>query len=100
LLEDSLIPQEHKVQIQAAFTAPKRLHKRAVVRNLLKRRLREVYRKHFRQAFNGQATNNQLIILFVYNSREILSYEVLETHLKELLHQLSLLRCSDPSVGS
>jgi hypothetical protein len=38
--------------------------------------------------------------LFVYNSREILSYDVLETHLKELLYQLSLLRCSDPSVGS
>jgi ribonuclease P protein component len=100
LLEDSLIPQEHKVQVQVAFTAPKRLHKRAVVRNLLKRRLREVYRKHFRHAFHGHDTSNQLIVLFVYNSREILSYDVLETHLKELLYQLSLLRCSDPSVGS
>jgi ribonuclease P protein component len=99
-LEDSLIPQEHKVQIQAAFTAPKRLHKRAVVRNLLKRRMKEIYRKHFRLEFQGQDTQKHLIVLFVYNSREILSYELLEAHFKKLLHQLSLLRCSDPSVGS
>ncbi len=52
-------------------SVPKKLFKRAVKRNLLKRRIRESYRrqKHLLTVEGG------LDVLFMYSTKEILSYE-------------------------
>ena len=50
-------------------SVPKKNFKRAVRRNLLKRRIRESYRKQ-KHAIDGTGTD----ILFIYSGREIMSY--------------------------
>ena len=52
-------------------SAPKKLFKRAVKRNLLKRRLRESYRKQKHDLL----LQNGLDLLITYSTKDILSYE-------------------------
>lgn len=68
-------------------SVPKRNFKRAVKRNLLKRRIRESYRlnKGVLEAPCGCRTN----ALFVYVSKEILEFSYIEKKLKEVLAKIS-----------
>ena len=53
------------------ISVPKKLFKRAVKRNLLKRRIRESWRKQKHQL----SLEGRMDILFMYPNKEILSYE-------------------------
>lgn len=68
-------------------SVPKRHFKRAVKRNLLKRRIRESYRlnKGLLVAPQGCKTN----ALFVYVSKEVLKFSYIERKLKEVLVKIS-----------
>ena len=68
-------------------SVPKRHFKRAVKRNLLKRRIRESYRlnKGLLVAPQGCKTN----ALFVYVSKDVLEYGYIEKKLKEVLSRIS-----------
>ena len=61
-------------------SVPKRHFKRAVKRNLLKRRIRESYR---RQKPGGGAD-----LLFIYTSREVLPYETIYDDMTRVLEAL------------
>lgn len=64
-------------------SVPKRGFKRAIHRNLLKRRIREAWRLN--AAMLGE---RRFDLLFVYLGREIESYERIQTSLTNLLRQL------------
>lgn len=66
-------------------SVPKKLFKRAVKRNLLKRRIRESYRKqkHILTAKNG------LDVLFMYSTKEILSYEDIYTAVGQIIQKIN-----------
>ena len=64
-------------------SVPKRSFKRAVKRNLLKRRIRESYRRQ--KALLGSGVD----ILFIYTSAEVLPYEVIYAHMTSLLQTVS-----------
>lgn len=64
-------------------SVPKRSFKRAVKRNLLKRRIRESYRRQ--KALLGPGVD----ILFIYTSAEVLPYEVIYADMATLLHTVS-----------
>jgi ribonuclease P protein component len=53
------------------ISVPKKLFKRAVKRNLLKRRIRESWRRQKHQL----SMEDRMDILFIYPNKEILSYE-------------------------
>ncbi len=53
------------------ISVPKKLFKRAVKRNLLKRRIRESYRKQK----HNLTVKGGLDMLFIYSTKEILSYQ-------------------------
>lgn len=53
------------------ISVPKKLFKRAVKRNLLKRRIRESWRRQKHQL----SLEDRMDILFIYPNKEILSYE-------------------------
>ena len=60
-------------------SGPKRLFKRAVKRNLLKRRIRESYRRQ------KGLLNGTFDILFIYTSPEVLPYDVIFADMGALL---------------
>ena len=64
---------------------PKKLFRRAVKRNLLKRRIRESYRVQKRLL----PDNRGIDILFMYNSKEILDYETIKGSVAAALMSIS-----------
>ncbi len=64
-------------------SVPKRLFRRAVRRNLLKRRMREAYRTQ-KTLLSPSGTK----ILFLYNTREILDYETIRSQIATILNRL------------
>lgn len=69
-------------------SVPKRLFKRAVKRNLLKRRIREAYR-HQKGLISAPAD-----ILFIYTAPEVLPYEVIYADMTAILLALNPLKQS------
>lgn len=71
---------------QAMFVVPKKNFKRAVDRNKLKRRMREVYRLH-KNAFyeNLQLENKKMLIAFIYTGKKTEDYATIEKSLLKLL---------------
>lgn len=73
---------------QAAFAVSKKLFKRAVKRNLLKRRMREAYRLN-KPNFYLRCGNKKLAVIFIYVGKEILSYQRIESAMKKALNRIA-----------
>jgi ribonuclease P protein component len=74
---------------QVGFSVPKRLHKKAVSRNLLKRRMREVYRKN-NTLLKGicQEKNITCQMMFVCIDKDISTFESLNQSIQILMKKL------------
>ncbi len=65
-------------------SVPKKMFKRAVKRNLLKRRIREAYRRQ-----KDLLRNTPSDILFIYNSKEILPYDTIFSQIGDILRKIA-----------
>lgn len=72
------------------ISVPKGLFPKASDRNLLKRRVREAYRRH-KQDFYAplEARGLQIILIITYNTRETLPYEEIRRKIIVLLQRLN-----------
>ena len=66
-------------------SVPKKLFKRAVKRNLLKRRIRESYRKQK----HNLIIENGLDVLFMYSTKEIMSYEQIYAAVGQIIDKIN-----------
>ena len=66
-------------------SVPKKLFKRAVKRNLLKRRIRESFRKQK----HNLAIENGLDVLFMYSTKEIMTYEQIYEAVGQIIEKIN-----------
>jgi ribonuclease P protein component len=66
------------------ISVPKRLHKRAVVRNLIKRRIREAYRLNI-NLLNGLSPVD---LVLIYSTKEILEYAQIKILITYVLEKI------------
>jgi ribonuclease P protein component len=72
-----------------AVSVPKRIFKRAVQRNLLKRRTREAFRLN-KQLLNTVADNGRHIrLMLIYTAEKALPYTQIETAVQKILHHIA-----------
>ena len=78
-----------KYPARIAISIPKKNFRRAVDRNLMKRRIRESYRKnkHFLNACLNEADLKALMVVLLV-SNELMPYEIIESKLKVLLSKM------------
>jgi ribonuclease P protein component len=71
------------------ISVPKRLFAKASDRNLIRRRIREAYRKNISESFSGTAEHfGGLNLALTYTSKEILSYSAIQDKIILLLLRL------------
>ena len=73
--------------VEVLFSVPKKFHKRANKRNLLRRRTKEAYRLQKQTLKNGSPANLDLAL--IYSSKEIVPYKTVENALRRILQQIA-----------
>ena len=75
---------------QVAFGVTKKSFKHAVKRNLLRRRMREAYRKNKQHLYRKlEEVNRQLVLTIIFKGYSIPSYELVEKNMKEVIATLT-----------
>lgn len=78
-------PQAEGVEV--LFSVPKKFHKRANKRNLLKRRMREAYRLHA-ETLRARAQGCGVDLALVYSSKDVVNYKTIEYAVERILGQI------------
>jgi ribonuclease P protein component len=82
----------HPFPVQVVFTVPKRGFKLAVSRNLIKRRMREAYRKNkYPLCEYLISANKKLVFAMIFKGNSIPDYEAVERSMKEIINKLIVL---------
>ena len=78
-----------ELKVQAAFSVSKKKHKKAVVRNRIKRLMREAYRLNKIDLYGFLYKKNmQLAVMFIYSGEDIPAYSKIEGKIIDTLNRL------------
>ena len=74
---------------QVAVSVPKKLFKLAVTRNLIKRRIREAYRKKKHLLYKLlESENTQVTFIIIYRYSTVADYDIVEKSVGEVIEKL------------
>lgn len=74
---------------QVAFIVSKKIFKKAIDRNMLKRRMREAYRLN-KNDFYLNLKERQLAVFFIFIGKEIIGYKQIETAMKKAMKKICM----------
>lgn len=85
-----LVYAEHAEEFSCSvlFSTPKKFHKRANRRNLLRRRMREAYRLN-RNILTAAGKCGTADIALIYSSKEVHDYKTIENAIKRVLQHIA-----------
>ncbi len=83
-----LVPAIDNSPTKVLFSAAKKRFKKATQRNLLKRRMREAYRKNKAELNKLIPEKNQLLIAIIYSESDILTYQTIEKSMIKVVQKL------------
>lgn len=93
LSSDSARSEDSKSEergVEVLFSVPKKFHKRANKRNLLKRRMREAYRLNRQLLVEKLGAQAKVLDLaLIYSAKELHSYKTIENVIRKVLEQVS-----------
>lgn len=75
---------ERELSVRVLFSVPKRNHKRANVRNLLRRRTKEAYRLN-KNLLHAGGKCGSVELALVYSSKDVVDYKTIEHAVKRIL---------------
>jgi len=82
-------PYEIPVPSQVAFSVSKKHFKRAVKRNLIRRRIREAYRRNKHTLYQLlESTNRKIIFIIIYKGDFIPDYHSVEESIRQIIEKL------------
>ncbi len=73
-----------ETSVEVLFSVPKKFHKRANRRNLLRRRTKEAYRLQ-KQMLSDNGNPLNLDLALIYSSKEVLSYKTIAHAIRKIL---------------
>ena len=71
-------PTTDEIKLQVLFSVPKKRFKRAVKRNLIRRRAKEAFRLNKHLLYNIIPENHKLILAFIYIDDKIQTFDVIK----------------------
>ncbi|MFM2269249.1 MAG: hypothetical protein RL757_2690 [Bacteroidota bacterium] len=84
---------------QITIAVPKKHFKRAVDRNLLRRRTREAFRLYKKNVYAKMPGNQHFAWLIMFTAREILEYSEIERGMKKLMRRFQDAQNAPPPVS-
>lgn len=88
------LDEETKSPVEVLFNVPKRYHRRANKRNLLRRRIKEAYRLN-RKNLNIAEFKQPLRIALIYSTKEVLDYQAIERSVNKIFNHLNEIGCGE-----
>lgn len=91
-----VLPDQEHSTLEFSVSVSKRNFKTAVMRNKIKRRVRETYRLNQRLLYNQIYNKNiKLSFMIVYIGKDLIPYNEMQTKMKQLLIQLGRKVCAE-----
>jgi len=82
------VPTENPAMV--AFTVSKKGFRKAVTRNLIKRRMREAYRKMKHDFYSFLVSGNtRVAFIVIYKVNQLADYQIIENSMREILDKLT-----------
>jgi len=89
LIRYKLYSETEQIHVKIAFSIPKKSFKKAVDRNAIRRKIKEIYRLNKTDLIEVCSEKKTSLALFlIYSAKENIPYETLEGKLKLILHDL------------
>ncbi|HUX55795.1 MAG TPA: ribonuclease P protein component [Bacteroidales bacterium] len=86
---------------QVAFSVSKKGFKLAVTRNLIKRRMREAYRKNKQILYDQLSLENiQVVFVVIMKGNVVRDYLIIEKSMKEMIIKLITIIKENPKIGT